>query len=99
MSYPNRTLPGATYMLTRRCSERRFFLRPDPALNQVFKYVLAYVAAKTGVMVHMAIVLSNHFHLIVTDPEARRPEFMRELDSLIARAMNTLYGRGENFWS
>ena len=55
MTQPNRTLPGTTYMLTRRCSERLFFLRPDPLVNQVFKCVLAYAAAKTGVWVHMAL--------------------------------------------
>jgi putative transposase len=29
MSLPRQVLPGRTYMLTRRCSERRFFLRPS----------------------------------------------------------------------
>ena len=29
MSLPREVLPGRTYMITRRCSERRFLLRPD----------------------------------------------------------------------
>ena len=31
------------------CSERRFFLRPERVVAQVFTYVLAYAAAKTGI--------------------------------------------------
>jgi hypothetical protein len=31
MSLPREVLPGRTYMITRRCSERRFFMRPDHA--------------------------------------------------------------------
>ena len=30
MSLLREVIPGRTYMVTRRCSERRFFLRPDP---------------------------------------------------------------------
>jgi REP element-mobilizing transposase RayT len=38
--------------------------------------------------VHAWCVLSNHYHLVVTDPDARLPAFMQYLDSLVARAMN-----------
>ena len=36
MSHARRVLPGTTYLVTRRCSERRFFLRPDALVNQVY---------------------------------------------------------------
>ena len=48
MSLPREVLPGRTYMVTRRCSERRFFLRPDHATNNAFIYCLAMAAARTG---------------------------------------------------
>ena len=86
-------------MVTRRCSERRFFLRPEPVVTQVFKFVLAYAAERTGVQVHEVIVLSNHFHAVVTDPDARLDLFMNLLDSLTARALNCVRRRGENFWA
>jgi putative transposase len=46
MSLPRPVIPGRTYLLTRRCSERRFFLRPDHATNNNYLYCLAYAAQK-----------------------------------------------------
>ena len=84
--------------MTRRCSERRYFLRPSAETNGTFRYVLAVAAERYGVLVHAYCVMSNHFHLVVTDPDARLPEFHRYLDGLVARAMNCLLGRWEAFW-
>ncbi len=98
MTAPRQVLPGTTYLVTRRCSERRFFLRPSKSTNAIFGYVLAVAAARYGVLVHAYCVLSNHFHLVVTDPDARLPEFHRYLDGLVARATNASLGRWESFW-
>jgi putative transposase len=96
---PRQILPGTIYLVTRRCSERRFFLRPSRVTNAIFLYVLAVAARLHRVNVHAVCVLSNHYHLLVTDPEARLPAFMQYLDSLVARAMNAFLGRWEGFWS
>jgi putative transposase len=85
--------------VTRRCSERRFFLRPSRATNQLFLYVLAVAAHRYGVLVHAFCVLSNHCHIVLTDPHARLPAFMQYLDALVARAMNASLGRFEGFWA
>ncbi len=98
MTAPRQILPGTTYLVTRRCSERRFFLRPSESTNAIFGYVLAVAASRYGIRVHAYCVLSNHFHLVVTDPDARLPEFHRYLDGLVARATNSLLGRWESFW-
>ena len=87
------------YLVTRRCAERQFFLKPSKTTNQVFLYLLAVAARRFGVMVHAVCVLSNHFHLVVTDPEARLPAFHQFLDALVARAMNAFLGRWEAFWA
>ncbi|WP_243338121.1 hypothetical protein [Anaeromyxobacter soli] len=92
-------MPGTVYLITRRCSERRFFLRPSKIINEIFLYVLALAARRHGVLVHVFCVLSNHAHLIVTDPEGRLPAFMQYLDSLVARAVNASLGRFESFWA
>ncbi|MFL5373159.1 MAG: transposase [Myxococcales bacterium] len=99
MTAPRQVLPDATYLITRRCSERRFFLRPSPLTSAIFLYVLAVAARRYGVLVHAFCVLSNHYHLLVTDPDARLPAFMQYLDSLVARATNASLGRWEGFWS
>lgn len=95
---PRRVLPGTTYLITRRCSERRFFLRPSRTSNDVFLYLLAVAAQRAGVHVHAYCVLSNHFHMVVTDPDARLPEFKQYLNGLLARALNALIGHWDSFW-
>ncbi len=86
-------------MLTRRCSERRFFLRPSKAVNEIVSYVLAVAAERYGVVLHAFCVLSNHLHVVLTDVEGNLPAFERYLDSLIARSINALHGRWESFWA
>lgn len=48
--------------------------------------------------VHGYCVLSNHYHLVLTDTAGRLPDFMRDLGSLIARATNCALGRWDTFW-
>jgi putative transposase len=99
MTAPRQVLPGTTYLVTRRCSQRQFFLRPSRLTNEIFLYVLAVAAQRFGIKVHAFCVLSNHYHLVVTDPSARLPEFGQYLDSLTARALNRALARWENFWA
>jgi putative transposase len=98
MTSPRAVHAGATYLMTRRCLNRLLLLRPSATVTQVFAYVLARAAKRTGVQVHAFCVLSNHYHLVVSDPQARLPEFAQYLDSLVARATNALLGRWEHFW-
>ena len=44
MSLPRAIVLGRRYMITRRCSERRFFMRPDRKTNNAFIYCLALAA-------------------------------------------------------
>ena len=88
-------LPASSYLVTRRCSERRFFLLPSELTNQIFLYCMAIAAERTGVLVHAFCVLSNHYHLVVTDRDARLPECMQLMNGLIARALNASRGRWE----
>jgi putative transposase len=87
------------YLVTRRCAQRQFLLKPSPTTNEIFLYVLAVAASKFDVRVHAFAVLSNHFHAVVTDPGARLPAFEQYLDSLVARAVNASLGRAEAFWA
>ncbi len=98
MTAPRQVVAGATYLVTRRCSERRFFLRPSKKTTTIFRYILAAIAERYGILIHAFCVLSNHYHLVITDPAARLPEFHRDLDALIARAVNASLGRWEAFW-
>jgi putative transposase len=99
MTAPRQILPGTTYLVTRRCAQRQFLLRPSKTGNQVFLYLLAVAAQRFDIRVHAFCVLSNHFHLVVTDTNARLPAFHQFLDALVARAVNSSIGRWESFWA
>jgi REP element-mobilizing transposase RayT len=99
MTAPRQILPGTVYLVTRRCVQRERLLHPSKVVNQLFGYLLAVAAKRFGIHVHAFCVLSNHFHLVLTDPEARLPAFGQYLDSLLARSINAALGRREHFWA
>ncbi len=99
MTAPRQVVPGASYLVTRRCAQRQFLLRPSRATNQTYLYVLALAAARYRVQIHVLCVLSNHVHMVVTDPDANLPAFHQFLDALVARAVNASLGRWETFWA
>ena len=99
MAHPRRIVPEETYLITRRCAQRTFRLRPHADTNQIFIYCLALAAQKTGVRLHAACVMSNHHHLIVTDADGNLPDFLRELHRLTAKAINAVQGQWENLWA
>jgi len=99
MTAPREILAGRTYLITRRCTQRQFLIRPSAITNQVARYCLALAAARTGVLIHAVCFMSNHWHGVVTDPNARLPEFLEQFHRLFARAQNAALGRWENLWS
>ena len=99
MTYPRRVVPGTTYLLTRRCTQRRFMLVPRSIVPQLFGGCVALAAERHGVLVHAVTVMSNHYHAVVTDQHGNIPEFCRDVHSLSARALNAHLGRWEALWS
>jgi REP element-mobilizing transposase RayT len=85
-------------MFTRRCSERRFLLRPDATTNNAFWYCLGWAAQTHGIRLHAAVAMSNHVHLVATDPRGVYPDFLRDFHGLLARVVNAARGRWEHFW-
>jgi hypothetical protein len=61
MSLPRAIVPGRRYMITRRCSERRFFMRPDRETNNAFIYCLALAARRASISIVCVGTLSNHY--------------------------------------
>jgi putative transposase len=99
MTAPRQILRGATYLVTHRCLDRQFLLRPGPITNDTLRYILAVAVRRHGIRLHAFCVLSNHYHLVLTDPQARLPAFQQYLDSLAARALNSALDRDDDFWS
>src|SRR3954465_4358510 len=99
MSYPRQVLPGMTYMITRRCTQRQFLMRPDRETNNAFIYCLAVAAEKASVHVLFTAAMSNHHHTGIHDPNGTYPAFIEHFHKLFAKCQNALRGRGENLWS
>jgi len=57
-------LPSQSYLLTRRCTQRQFLLRPDPATNNAFLYCLIDAALHCEIEVLLAYAASNHYHAV-----------------------------------
>ena len=99
MTPPRCILPGATYLVTRRCAGRRFRLVPRKCTNAFLGYCLAVAARRFAVEIHVATALSNHYHAVVTDPQGRISDFLQYFHSLTARGLNLQAGTRENLWS
>lgn len=100
---PRQLIPGSTYLITRRCTQRQFLLRPDPVVNSIFLFCVVRAAQLYPVRIHAVCVMSNHYHLIVTDDlagddDTNLPEFVRWLNEHVAKCMNAYLGRSQNFW-
>ncbi len=86
-------------MLTRRIRNRTFLLRPCKKLSQIIRYIAAVEGAKWHIQIHAIIVMSNHWHLCITDPFGNVVRFQRDCHTFIARALNTMHGESESIWS
>jgi putative transposase len=99
MTQPRRILKGATYLVTRRCVDRRFLLTPRGKVPDLLAYAFAKAAKTHGVQVHCAMTMPNHWHSLITDPNGVIDKFSRDCNSLSARSINAHYGRSESLWS
>ena len=99
MTRPRRHLAGQVVALSRRCSNRCCFTRPDGTMNAIAAYAFACAAQSYGIDIHAIMVMSNHVHLIVTDVRGRRSDFMRDAMSAIAKARNADLNRSESLWN
>jgi REP element-mobilizing transposase RayT len=87
-----------TAFITCRAVGRSFRFVPTEKVTQTIRFVLAYTCSKFDVSVHEVVYMSNHFHLLLTAHTKCLPDFMEELNSLTARALNALRGiSGTNF--
>ncbi len=99
MSKPRQVFREQFYLLTRRCTQRQFFLRPDDATNNAFIYCLAVAAARFNIAVLVTVAESNHHHTVIFDRDGRCSEFLEYFHKLVARSQNAYRGRWENFWA
>ncbi|PRP91592.1 transposase [Enhygromyxa salina] len=65
---------------------------PTEKVTKILMFTLAYTSSKFDVSIHEVVYMSNHFHLLLTAHTKCLPDFMEQLNSLTARALNALRG-------
>lgn len=99
MSRARQILPNQFYLVTRRCTQRQFLLRPDADTNNAFIYCLVEAALRFEIDVLMTVAESNHHHTVIFDRHGRHPAFLEHFHKMFARCQNARFGRWENLWA
>lgn len=90
---PRYVPPGSMVELTARTVGARFLLRPTPALTERILGTLGRALSRLPVDLHAFAFLSNHWHSLVTAPDALTvSRFLQHVHSTVAVAVNELHG-------
>ncbi len=73
-------------------------MRPSPLVNQICLYEIGKASIGRKIMVHAFVVMSNHVHLVVTDPACELPDFMRDFLRGVSKAISLEYGMGDGIF-
>ncbi|MCG8592712.1 MAG: hypothetical protein MJE66_25765 [Proteobacteria bacterium] len=89
-----RHAPGELYLVTTRCFQARFLLRPDPQLNQaVLEWLTRAQQVYPRVRLHAVCAMSNHLHLVVRDENGELAAWASYFLGNLARTVNRLRRR------
>ncbi len=97
-----RYLPDDDHLveITCRVIQRRFLLRPSPKLNATIIGALARIQKRHDMKVCAFVYLSNHCHLLLQPNNVKQlADFMRELNSKIAKEAGRLHDWTDKLWS
>jgi len=86
-------------MLTRRCTQGQFLLRPDDKMNNAYLYCLIEAAQQFNIKVLLSQMMSNHHHTNFYDPDGNAIDFYHRFHTNLAKCVNALRRRWENVWS
>lgn len=91
--------PGGLVEVTSRTIHGRLLIQPTPRIADLCHGVLARAARLYPVDVHAFAFLGNHYHLLLTVPDAQRlAQFMNYLNSNLAREVGRAARWREHFW-
>ena len=99
MSGSRPVLPGTKYVITRRTTRRKFLLKPDRKMTELFWYLLAVLAHKHGVKVHCVVCMSTHYHAVITDVRGVAPDFFAGLHRSLAMGIKCNRAWDEEVWN
>ena len=91
--------PQTLISITNRTIQGRYLLLPGPVFNDIFLGILGRAQRQHAIQICAFWVMSSHFHLLLIADDAQKvSNFMRDLQSKLAREVNRLTGwRGPVF--
>ena len=103
MTIPRRFLPGHTHAVSRRCAERRFYVRPSLETMHLLLYALGRAMQGKQLALYVFSVQATHYHVVIADLSkpghpSHLPRFFRHFNSMAARGLNHHLGRTESVW-
>jgi REP element-mobilizing transposase RayT len=101
MGRPLRFIPvgGCVVEVTNRTIQGRFLLKPSRRLNVLLVGILGRAQRLYGVKLHACVVLSNHFHLLLSvDSAFQLAQFMAYFQGNLAKEAGRLYNWKGPFW-
>lgn len=96
---PREVREDNTVFVTVRAISRTFRFVPDIRTLETLERAFFSIAQdyEDSIEIHEFLFMSNHFHMMLTDVHGLLPDFMRDLNSYLARALNADRGtRGSN---
>ncbi len=92
--------PGTWYLVTSRCHQARFLLRPDAEINYaVVAWLFRAQQIWPGVLICAVCVMSNHLHLVVRDTQGELARWAGYFLGNLARATNRIRKRQGSVFS
>jgi REP element-mobilizing transposase RayT len=81
------------YHVSNRCNNREWFKLPLETVWKVTTTELYRIALMHGVEIHAFVLMSNHYHLLISTPDRDLGIVMSEFGSSVTRTFNTISGR------
>jgi putative transposase len=99
MTPPRLVLPDTNVEITQRTLGREFRFLPNAEITNLVLYVLGVGAQRYGVSLYGFVLMVTHYHLAARDVRGNMPDFVRYVNSLLARALNARQGECDKLWS
>ncbi|PIR60235.1 MAG: hypothetical protein COU68_02870 [Candidatus Pacebacteria bacterium CG10_big_fil_rev_8_21_14_0_10_45_6] len=81
------------YHVTARSNNQEWFAIPINQVWQIFKHELKMIQEKEEIIIYQFVLMSNHYHLLLSTPKSNLDIVMNRLQRRLAVQVNALAGR------
>lgn len=100
MTGANLHLSGQVAFLTRRTSGRSFLLlnTKDGDVKRAVGYIHGLETVRKNQTSHAFVTMTNHYHSVQSDQDAKRSDYSREVNHHLAKFVNYRHNRSGSVW-